>query len=94
MLDQLQAEWKEHRRTCERCSGGRPGCIEGRDIFDDLREEQRPAPLPWPAATGGSRMDTAFIWGFWFTIGMAAASVVIGLVVAALWALFLHSLFG
>ena len=39
-------------------------------------------------------MDTAFIWGFWFTIGMAAASVIIGLVVAVLWALFLHSLFG
>ena len=73
--------WKDHRRTCAHCDLGLPGCEEGRSLEAEVQAE---ATFSGPGgALAGSRMGTAFVWGFWFTSGAGVASGI----VAALWLL-------
>ena len=94
--------WKDHRRTCEHCELGRPGCATGRELFEQHRIALQRGREPEPSrrrdlaegvevsglagnALSGSRMGTAFVWGFWFTIGAGVASIVVVLVWMILW---------
>lgn len=54
---------------------------------------QPPTPIE-PDAFSGSRMGTAFIWGFWFMIGAGVASFVLGVVYAVIWLLFVAAVLG
>ena len=90
-IDPVRA-WKDHRRTCDRCDLGQPGCPEGRDLYASMRDDPRqPEPL---LAFAGSRMGTAFVWGFWFTIGAGLAAVVVGVLWAIIWIAVLSALIG
>ena len=88
--------WKDHRRACARCELSRPGCAEGREIYAAFREDRAAEAGVdfWPTAQGGSRIGNAFVFGFWFTIGMGVASVVIVIAWLILWTVLIAALFG
>ena len=88
--------WKDHRRTCERCDLSQPGCDEGYEIFEQhcLALQHGGASGSLGNAFAGSRMGTAFVWGFWFTIGAGLAAAFVGLLWIVLWVAILAALLG